>query len=329
MKQALLMDSKKQPTSKADQALRNGSASLNYVQSATADNTREAYRSDIRHFERWGGKLPTDTETVVRYCEAHAESLNPRTLQRRIVAIRQFHKYLGFPDPTENPLVSKTLRGIQNTHGQPKAQAAPLLLKDIEALVRHLKTLDTLTAKRDIALITLGFFGAFRGRELIGLQVEYIKAEPEGLWITLPRSKTDPTGEGQSCAIPKLDSDFCPVRALEAWQAESGIQSGHLFRGINRWQQLSSKPMTIDGLNHLLRRWAKAIDLTNAERISSHSMRRGMATSASSAGASIKSIMRQGRWRHEGTVLQYIEAGQKFNDNAASMIAKKSSTSET
>jgi integrase len=323
------MDSKKLPTPKADQALRNESASLNYVQHATAGNTREAYRSDIRHFERWGGKLPTDTETVVRYCEAHADTLNPRTLQRRVVAIRQFHKYLGFPDPTQHPLVSKTLRGIQNVHGQPKVQAAPLLLLDIEALVAHLATVDTLTAKRDAALITLGFFAALRGRELIGLQVDFIKSEPEGLWITLPRSKTDPTGEGQSCAVPRLDSDICPVRALETWQTASGIQSGHLFPSINRWQKMGTKPMTIDGLNHMLRRWAKALQFPEAVRISSHSLRRGMATSASSAGASIKSIMRQGRWRHEGTVLQYIEAGQKFNDNAASMIAKKSSSSET
>ncbi|MEJ2041957.1 MAG: site-specific integrase [Reinekea sp.] len=323
------MDSKDLTNLDGDQALRNDSASLSYVQRATADNTREAYRSDIRHFERWGGKLPTDTTTLVRYCEDHAETLKPRTLQRRIVAIRQFHKYLGFPDPTQHPLVSKTLRGIQNTHGQPKAQAAPLLLSDIESLVAHLLPMDTLTSKRDIALITLGFFAAFRGRELIGMQVEYIKSESEGLWITLPRSKTDPTGEGQNCAVPKLDSDICPVRALEAWQSASGIQSGHLFPSINRWQQMSANPMTIDGLNHLLRRWAKAIQLPEAERISSHSLRRGMATSASSAGASIKSIMRQGRWRHEGTVLQYIEAGQKFNDNAANVIAKRSSTSET
>lgn len=297
------MDSKKLPAAKAGQALRNESASLSYIQRATADNTREAYRSDIRHFERWGGKLPTDTETVVRYCEAHADTLNPRTLQRRVVAIRQFHKYLGFPDPTQHPLVSKTLRGIQNVHGQPKAQAAPLLLSDIEVLAAHLVTVDTLTAKRDATLITLGFFAALRGRELIGLQIDFIQTEPEGLWITLPRSKTDPTGEGQSCAVPRLDSDICPVRALEAWQTASGIQSGHLFPSINRWQQMGTKPMTIDGLNHILRRWAKALQLPEADRISSHSLRRGMATSASSAGASIKSIMRQGRWRHEGTVL--------------------------
>jgi len=310
------------PQPQGEQALRNDSATLTYVQRATADNTREAYRSDIRHFERWGGKLPTDTATVVRYCEAHAESLNPRTLQRRVVALRQFHRYLGFSDPTQHPLVSKTLRGIQNTHGKPKSQAAPLLLRDIEALVNHLVNINTLAAKRDTALITLGFFGALRGRELVGLQASHVKFEPEGMWITLPRSKTDPTGEGQSCAVPKLNTLICPSRALEVWQRASGIKSGHLFLSINRWQQISANAITLYGLNHMLRRWANEIRLPEAEHISSHSLRRGMATSASSAGASIKSIMRQGRWRHEGTVLQYIEAGQKFNDNAVTTMTQ-------
>ena len=297
---------------------------LDYVQRATADNTRAAYRSDIRHFERWGGKLPTDTATVVRYCEIHASSLNPRTLKRRMVALRQFHQYLGFADPTDHPLVHKTLRGIQNTYGRPKDRAAPLLLEHIEALVSHLKTIDTLAAKRDIALITLGFFAALRGRELVALQVEYIDLEARGLTITLPRSKTDPTGEGQVCAVPRLTQRYCPCSALAIWQQASGIQCGHLFRGINRWQQLANKPLTIHGLNHLLRRWVSEIDLPQVNKISSHSLRRGMATSASAAGANFKSIMRQGRWRHEGTLLQYIEAGQKFDDNAVTAMVPKS-----
>lgn len=33
--------------------------SLNaYIQAATSDNTRKAYRQDIQHFIRWGGLLP-------------------------------------------------------------------------------------------------------------------------------------------------------------------------------------------------------------------------------------------------------------------------------
>lgn len=51
-----------------------------YLQAATTDNTRKAYRSAIRQFEKWGGRLPTDRDTVVRYLLSKAKSLNSRTL---------------------------------------------------------------------------------------------------------------------------------------------------------------------------------------------------------------------------------------------------------
>ena len=299
---------------------------LGYVHRATADNTRTAYQSDIRHFQQWGGKLPTDVATVIRYCEAHAQTLNPRTLKRRLVALKQFHRYLGFSDPTDHPLVNKTLKGIFNTHGRPKAQASPLLLEHVHALLDHLDTLQSLSARRDSAMIALGFFAALRGGELVNVQAEYIAVEAKGMVLKLPRSKTDPTGEGQACAVPRLEKPYCPIHLIERWQAESGIYSGYLFPKINRWQQCASKPMTTHGLNRVLRYWASEVGLPNASTVSSHSLRRGLATSASTAGASFKSIMRQGRWRHEGTVLEYIEAGQQFNDNAVAKLFNPNST---
>jgi len=291
-----------------------------YVHRATADNTRKAYQQDIRHFERWGGRLPADTATVIRYCREHASTINPRTLQRRLVALKQFHLYQGFPDPTDHPLVRKTLRGIQNTHGVPKRKAPALMLCHVEQLLDHLATSTDLAAYRNTAMIALGFFGALRGSELVHVQREHLELEPEGLTLLIPRSKTDPTGQGQTCAIPALNNPYCPLKALQHWLDQSGIASGHLFRGINQWQQLSLQPLSLDGFNKILRQLATDCQLPEPHRYSSHSLRRGLATSASAAGASFKSIMRQGRWRHEGTVLEYIEDGQKFQDNAVTKL---------
>ena len=46
-----------------------------YLQAATSDNTRKAYRSAIRQFEKWGGRLPTDRDTVVRYLLGYGDHL--------------------------------------------------------------------------------------------------------------------------------------------------------------------------------------------------------------------------------------------------------------
>lgn len=63
--------------------------------------------------------------------------------------------------------------------------------------------------------------------------------------------------------------------------------------------------------------------MPNAEKMSGHSLRRGFATETSKKGAPFVSIMRHGRWKHEKTVLKYIEEGQRFLENAASHLFKK------
>ncbi len=44
-----------------------------YLQAATSNNTRTAYRSAIRQFEKWGGRLPTERDPLVRYLVAKAD----------------------------------------------------------------------------------------------------------------------------------------------------------------------------------------------------------------------------------------------------------------
>ncbi len=126
-----------------------------YISAATSKNTRVAYRSDIRHFENWGGKLPANPEIITNYLQSFAATLNPRTLARRITALKQWHLYQNFPDPTANPAVQKTLSGITKTHGKPKEKARPLSLEDLLILTKHLEEENSFSAHRDIALLLL------------------------------------------------------------------------------------------------------------------------------------------------------------------------------
>lgn len=60
----------------------------------------------------------------------------------------------------------------------------------------QLTRLGTLKAAPDNVLLQIGFFGGLRCGELIGIVVEYVAWEAEGIAITLPRSKIDKLGEG-------------------------------------------------------------------------------------------------------------------------------------
>ena len=66
-----------------------------YVQAATSHNTRRAYQADIADFLKKGGALPATPQLVESYLKKCAATYNPRTLRRRLTALRQWHKLNG------------------------------------------------------------------------------------------------------------------------------------------------------------------------------------------------------------------------------------------
>ena len=109
-----------------------------YLQAATADNTRKAYRSAIRQFEKWGGRLPTTAQIIVNYLLEKATELNPRTLDLHLTALGQWHRFQGMNNPVQEPVVLKTMEGIRRVHGKPRRKAKALRLEHIAQMINHL-----------------------------------------------------------------------------------------------------------------------------------------------------------------------------------------------
>ncbi|MBA3660632.1 MAG: tyrosine-type recombinase/integrase [Gammaproteobacteria bacterium] len=294
-----------------------------YISAATSENTRKAYRSDIRHFEAWQGRLPATTEMIMRYLQDYAATLNPRTLSRRIIALRNWHAYQGFPDPTNHPSIVKMLKGILRFHGKPKQKARPLIPSELAQIIKYLSRFKTPVAVRDKALLLVGFFGALRRSELIAICFEAIKWEKSGIEILLPVSKTDQIHTGQYCAIPIGPENLCPVKALEEWLALMNITKGPIFRRVTANGTLGQDALSPLSVNHIIKIRAQAAGIEKANQFSSHSLRRGLATSAARAGSPLQAIMRAGRWKQTNTVMEYIEASERFSDNAASNVMEK------
>jgi integrase len=94
---------------------------------------------------------------------------------------------------------------------------------------------DDLSGLRDKAILLVGFAGAFRRSEIVGLQVRDVQSSDAGLIITLRRSKTDQEGASFTKGIPIGTSDAtCPKCALEAWLQLAGITTGPIFRPVDR-----------------------------------------------------------------------------------------------
>lgn len=289
-----------------------------YVSAGTSDNTRKTYRSAIRQFEKWGGRLPCDSDMLIRYALDKVEHINPRTLDLHITALSQWHKQQGITDPTQNVTLKKTLEGIRRVHVQPIAKAKPLQLNDVIRLLNHLEALPhSLKKYRDTALILTAFMGAFRRSELVVITVTDLQWEDDGLIINMPTSKTDQEGKGSLRALPYSPTNACAASAIRQWIDTSGITEGPVFRSINRWDQVGDNGLYPGSVNTILKDRTAEAGLPNASAFSSHSFRRGHATSAARAGVDFRLIKKQGGWRSDSTVHRYIEDGNALTDNSS------------
>lgn len=294
-----------------------------YIRASKSENTLRGYQSDWRDFCAWCEAhslcpLPSGPEAVASYIADCAGRLKAGSIQRRLNAIAEAHKAMGLESPTHSPIVANTMKGIRRTLGTAANQKAPTLTDDIRAMVNA--TDAGLIGVRDRALILLGFAGAFRRSELIGLDIEDCVFGKDGLTITLRRSKVDQAGMGRKIGIPYgSNPETCPVRNLQAWLEQSAIAEGPVFRSINRHGHLGAGRLNGVDVSRIVKKLTQRAGL-DAEKYAGHSLRAGHATSAAIAGASERSIMNQTGHRSVQMVRRYIRDGSLFRENSAGKL---------
>jgi integrase len=294
-----------------------------FVDASKAANTLRAYKADWQDFERWCSErsvcsLPATPKTVALYLTDLSGTHKPATLTRRVSAISQAHQIAGLETPTKSSQVRLVLAGIKRTKGTAQAAKTPVLVYDLRRMISRLS--ESLIGRRDRALLLIGFAGAFRRSELVGLNREDVDITRDGLVVTLRRSKTDQDGAGRKLGIPYGSNPLtCPVRAFQDWVEQSGIGQGPLFRSINRHGKMASARLSTNAVADIVKRHAGVVGL-NADEFSGHSLRAGLATSAAMAGASERSIMNQTGHRSVNMVRRYIRDGSLFRENAVAVV---------
>jgi len=287
-----------------------------FIQSAIADNTRSAYQSDLTHFISWGASIPASPDQLSAYLADHAGLLSPATLARRLVSIGKAHTTQGITSPAKSELVKATLRGIRRTVGVSQRQVIPALK---ESVVEMVENLTGFKGTRDRALLLIGFAGAFRRSELVAIEYADLEFVAEGISINIRRSKTDQEGIGRKIGIPYARGAVCPVKALNAWLALSGITDGKIFCSCNRHRLISNEGLSPQSVALIVKQRAKAVGL-DAEQYSGHSLRAGLVTSAAKAGVSSWKIKQQTGHKSDAMLQRYIRDSQIFIDNAAGAV---------
>jgi integrase len=265
--------------------------------------TERAHAADWRSFEAWAASSNTPTfpahpSDVARFAvHLSREGLKVSTIERMIASICSRHRAAELPVPRDQGL-SNLLENLRRELGVGKTQKAPLLAEHVRLIVRG-QSLKTR------AILLVGFSGALRRSEISALEPRDFAFTKAGLTLTIRKSKTDQTKEGQKVAILYAsDPRVCPVRTLQdylEWYAARADADEPLFpcdRTIAR----------------VVKRAARRAGLK--EDFGGHSLRAGLATSAAASGKSLDSIMKQGRWKTERHARSYIRHGSLFIDNA-------------
>lgn len=294
-----------------------------YAAAAKAPNTRRAYGSDWRAFTQWceehgRSSLPASVETLILYISVLAETRKVSTIQRRLSSISVAHQLAGHASPTHDAHVRTVMQGIRRSKGAAPNAKEPAVTTALKAMVEALP--EGVSGARDRALLLLGFAGAFRRSELVGLDIADLRETNDGLVVTLRSSKTDQAGEGAKKGIPYGSTPHtCPVRAVRAWKELAGITAGPLFRPITRHGQVRPRRLTGHAVATIVKRAATLAGLAPAH-FSGHSLRAGLATAAAQAGVSERVIMQQTGHKSLPVLRRYIREGSLFRENAAAKV---------
>ncbi len=106
---------------------------------------------------------------------------------------------------------------------------------------------DSMRAVRDRALLAIGVAAALRRSELVALDIDDVVLTPNGLLITIRKSKTDREGEGATIAVPE-GRRIQPKALLLAWIACAGFGDGPVFRKLTPQGRITAKPMSDRGV---------------------------------------------------------------------------------
>lgn len=315
------------------------------VAAGIPEATRRAYAADWKTFTAWcaeRGRVPmpataqTLTEYVTHLTTAPSartgHPLGPSSIERALAAIRTMHNAADTPPP-QTKGARKVLSGyreyLATTH-HPAAQPRKADPAVPDALRAMLAVIDrtTLAGMRDAALLLLGYACAARVSELAALDIGDVRETEDGLLVTVYRRKIKTFTE---VAVPYGGNPAtCPVRAVRALRtamAADGHTTGPLLIRIDRHGNIGvplirkGRPigdpagrLTADGVADIVIRIANRAGLQG--RWTGHSLRRGFATAARRAGATLERIGRHGGWKDGSTaLLGYLEESDRWTDN--------------
>ncbi|MGN7958924.1 tyrosine-type recombinase/integrase [Agrobacterium radiobacter] len=270
--------------------------------------------ADVEHALRDGGFL--------RSTGPHA----PDTVRRRLANWSTLTRWRGAQGAFASPALKSAVRlAVRAVPRQRRRKSAKAVTGDVLAKLLATCGEHSLRDLRDRAILMVAFASGGRRRsEVAGLRREQLTIEAPveaedgsllpSLSIHLGRTKTSGADQDEVVYLTGR-----PVVALNAWLAAGKIESGSVFRAIDRWGNVSRRALDPKAVNDIVKQRVRMAGLEPAE-FSAHGLRSGYLTEAANRGIPLPEAMEQSRHRSVQQASSYYNSAVRRSGKAARML---------
>lgn len=275
-----------------------------------------------------GHGMPDDIEAklqlqgFLRKTGPHA----PDTVRRRLATWSTLTKWRGLTGAFSSPALKSAIRlAVRATPRPRKRKSAKAVTGDILSRLLATCNSDSLRDIRDRAILMVAFASGGRRRsEIAGLRKEQLTQEEPilidgdiplpSLSIHLGRTKTSGAENDEVVYITGR-----PVEALDAWLTAARIETGSVFRAIDRWGNVSLRALDPKAINDIVKQRAETAGLDPRD-FSAHGLRSGYLTEAANRGIPLPEAMEQSRHRSFQQASSYYNNAARRTGRASRLL---------
>lgn len=246
----------------------------------TSSHSKRAYEKAIADFLEWyqgQGKPGLTKATVQRYKTVLQESgLAPSSINQRMSAIRKLAQ-----EAADNGLVDQSIaNGVAKVKGvkQQGVKAGNWLSKEQAQALINAPDITTLKGLRDRAILAIMVGSGLRRSEVAFLSLKDIQ-QREGRWVIV-----DIVGKGNRVRSVPI-SGWSKV-AIDEWTKAAGIDSGNVFRRVNKGDRVMGESMTAQAIRDVVKEYSNRLGY----EIGAHDLRRTYAKLAHKGGSGLDQI---------------------------------------
>jgi len=295
---------------------------------ALKKNTSDAYDRDIRRFLNAGYTIYSTVNQVKQYLIESAQGANGTTLSPQSLDIflgslkKRRNDDPALRDLTESlacPTIKQCMDGIRSHHSKPPKQAGAFITTELIQIYDYLAErsvsapteLEQLTAIRDQALLSCGFWRGLRADSIGHIRSDSVKIERGIASMFIPKAKQVKDGSGLTLTFEPW-AMLNPVDPIMKWSETLPLGCTKLFPAIHfsKGVRYPETGMNRKQVGSVLKGWCHELGI-DGSKISAHSLRHSLGFFGGRY-MTIPELMNQGDWQSVDSVMKYIGEGDRI-----------------